>query len=158
MALIVLVGIRTPGSRDDHDPAHQRPGFLVSPGNARRVPQLALPGDPVGRVPVLVVFDRTVPGIERYADALAGVPHSVEVVLVVPRPPPVARSRLARGSLVVDPSRRVAGAVGMRGPRDGGPPIGYAAIDAEARVRYATLDPAYLDHRDENAVIAEAIS
>jgi len=41
----------------------------------------------------------------------------------------------------VDPEGRTAALYGMRVPADGGPPVGYAVVDAENRVRYRTLDP-----------------
>lgn len=156
LAIVVLAVVRSPGPLDDPDPADQRPGFLTAASDARRVPQLALPGDPVGRRPVLLVFDRSLPAAGRYARALTDVPGAIAVVLVIPRLRSMP-TRLPRGRLLVEPSGDVARAVGMNVPKDGGPPIGYAALDKHGRVRYATLDPSYLDHRDENALIAKAV-
>lgn len=143
-----------PGSLDDPNRADQRPGFLTAPADAIAVPGLVLPGNPVGSQPVFLVFDRRVPPAAEYADALKDVPRSRAVVIVVPR---AARHTVPRGRLVVDPAGRVAAAVRIDRPRDGGSPVGYAAIDARARVRYVTLDPAYLDHSFENGLIAEAV-
>lgn len=44
----------------------------------------------------------------------------------------------------------------MREPRDGGA-AGYAVIDEKTRVRYATLDPDYLEHGFEVDIIAKAL-
>lgn len=156
LAVVVLAVVRRPGPRDDPSPADQRPGFLTAPGDAREVAGLALPGDPVGHRPVLVVFDRSWPDLRRYATALADVPAEVAVVLVTERPPP-ALGRVPRGRLVVDASCQLARTVGMHRPRDRGGPVGYAVLDARARVRYATLDPGYLDHGYETALIAKAV-
>ncbi len=45
----------------------------------------------------------------------------------------------------------------MPTPVDGGYPIGYAVIDAQARVRYTTLDPGYLSHDFAIATMAGAV-
>lgn len=156
LAVIVLSLVRHPGPLDDPDPADQRPGFLTAAAEARELSGLALPGDPVGRRAVLVAFDRSPPPARRYASALAGVPDAIAVVLVIPREP-ATRTRPGRGRLLVDPEGRVAEAMGIHRPSDGGPPMGYAVLDADGRVRYATLDPSYLDHGDESALIAEAV-
>lgn len=49
-------------------------------------------------------------------------------------------------------------AVGMRTPNDGGQPVGYAIIDSSRRVRYATLDPAYLDHAAEVELLTSGLT
>jgi len=156
LAVVVLAVVRRPGPEDDRSPADQRPGFLVAPGDARKVAGLALPGDPVGRRPVLVVFDRSLPDLGRYATALTDVPAAVAVVLVTERSP-TSLARMPRGQLLVDASGHVARTVGMHRPRDRGGPVGYAVLDARARVRYTTLDPSYLDHGYETALIAKAV-
>ena len=51
----------------------------------------------------------------------------------------------------------LADAVDMPTPVDGGPPVGYAVVDPDRTVRYATLDPAYLDNAFELDVITGAV-
>lgn len=49
-------------------------------------------------------------------------------------------------------------AVGMRRPNDGGQPVCYAIVDRTRRVRYATLDPACLDHPSEVELLTAALT
>ena len=51
----------------------------------------------------------------------------------------------------------LARAVGLATPIDGGSPVGYAVVDQDRRVRYATLDPAYLQNLFEVNAITQAI-
>jgi alkyl hydroperoxide reductase subunit AhpC len=64
---------------------------------------------------------------------------------------------LERVAVVVDEAGTVARAVGMPEPRDGGFPVGYAVIDSQADVRYATLDPRYLEHGFELDTVTAAV-
>lgn len=157
LAAVVLGGVRGPGPLDDPEQGNQRPGLLFDVDEARGVAGLDLPGDPVGRVPVLIVLDRSVPSPRRLGSFIRDVPDEVAVVIVVPetveeRPRLPSGVRLRAGS-----AGRVAAALGMPQPRAGGAPVGYAVIDAAARVRYATLDPAYEQHGFEVATIAGAL-
>ncbi len=43
--------------------------------------------------------------------------------------------------IAFDASGQIAHTYRMPVPRDGGPPVGYAILDAAGRLRYATLDP-----------------
>lgn len=154
LVVVVLAVVPGPGPLDDPDPTYQRPGFVLARGDATRVPNLSLPGSPPGRRPVVVVFDRALPDAESFRMLRRGLPPAFVIVLVVsdgrrltPYPVPV----------VVDRQGRTAAAVGMRSPKDGGPPVGYAIVDRQARVRYATLDPDYLRHGSEAATMARAI-
>ena len=94
----------------------------------------------MGRGPV--VFDRAVPDAARLRTWTRAVPSGIEVVLVVPS------GGTAAGPVPVtaDPRGRVADSLGLPRPVDGGPPVGYAIVDRQARVRYRTLDPQYLAH------------
>ncbi len=157
LALVVLGVIRAPGPLDDPSKGDQRPGFLFDVDDARRVAELELPGDPVGRVPVVVIFDRRISAPQRLQSFVGDVPDGVAVVLVVSEPVD-EQARLPAGvGLVVRTGGRIANAVGMPVPRDGGPPVGYALVDHNARVRYATLDPAYLEHGFEVEIVAGAL-
>ena len=60
------------------------------------------------------------------------------------REPPAALVDPGLVEVVVDPDGRLADAVALPTPVDGGPGIGYAVVDSQRQVRYSTLDPAYL--------------
>ncbi len=157
LAFVVLGVIRAPGPLDDPIRGDQRPGFLFDVDDARRVAELELPGGPVGRVPVVVIFDRRISAPQRLQSFVRDVPDGVAVVLVVSEPVD-EQARLPAGVRpVVRTGGRIANAVGMPVPRDGGPPVGYAVIDRNARVRYATLDPAYPEHGFEVEIVAGAL-
>lgn len=157
LAIVVLGVIRPPGPLDDPDEGDQRPGFLFDADEARSVSELELPGDPVGRLPVVLIFDRRVLPPRRLRAFTRDVPDDVAVVLAVPDP--VGRQpRLPSGvRLVAGAGGRIANAVGLPEPSDGGAPVGYAVLDRRGRVRYATLDPEYEEHGFEVEIIAGAL-
>ncbi|MGH3666398.1 MAG: hypothetical protein ACRDU8_09995 [Egibacteraceae bacterium] len=153
LTAVVLAGTPRPGPLDDPDPARQRTGVPIPTETAPVAVDLRLPADPVGKRPVAVVFDRTVPDAARLRAWAQAMPSSIEVVLVVP-------SRgAAQGPLPVlaDPRGRIADSFGMPRPVDAGPPVGYALLDRQGRVRYRTLDPQYLAHRFELRPMLRAI-
>lgn len=156
LTTVVLVGVPRPGPLDDPAQGEQRTGFLIDRDEARHVPVLALPGDPVGRVPVVVVFDRALPSRRQIARFLDGVPRGFAIVVVS------ADDRVSSNGptfgVAQDPTGAIARAVGMPVPRDGGPPVGYALIDDRANVRYATLDPGYRAHGYELEIVAGALT
>lgn len=156
LTVVVLAVVGGPGPLDDPDPGEQRAGFLIDSDQGRSVAGLRLPGDPVGRRPVFPAFDRSLGRDGTIGRVLDDVPPEFAAVLVVPRlPGPGVRAALAgRFRVQADPGGSVGRAVGMPQPKDGGPPIGYALIDDSARVRYATLDPTWIDHGDEIGVVA----
>lgn len=157
LAVLVALVVRGPGPLDDPDPSDQRTGLLVSAPSATRVSRLALPGDPIGRRAVLVVFDRRVPSLRQFARVTDELPRGVAVVLVVPGATASAAAALPRRArLLGDPGGSVARAVRIHRPLDRGRPVGYAVIDRRARVRYVTLDPRYLDHGFEIHLITRA--
>jgi hypothetical protein len=156
LAVVVIGVVGGPGPLDDPDEGDQRPGLLIDPDEAMRVEGLALPGDPIGRRPVVIVFDRQPPERSALATFVDELPQSAEVLLVMP-----AAERPAvgeRADAVADPAGRIAGAVGMPRPQDGGYPVGYAVVDRRARVRYATLDPEYLEHGFEVDIVVGALT
>lgn len=152
----LVLAVPGPGALDDPDQADQRPGFLLDPGEARVVEDLELPGDPLGRRPVLAIFDRRAPtaaALERFVDEA---PERSAVFLVLPaRSIPTRRVDGAR--IVADAAGAVARAVGLPQPNGGGAPVGYALVDSKARVRYATLDPTYLEHAFELEAVGGSI-
>ena len=159
LTAMVLIGVPSPGPLDDPSEGDQRAGFLIDRDEARRVPDLQLPGGAVGSRPVVVVFDRRVPSPRRFSDLRQAVPEGVAAVIVVPhaRSPRRAAHNL-NAPIASDPDGSVAQIIGMPVPRDGGPPIGYAVLDDDAFVRYATLDPGYLEHGFEVEIIAGALT
>jgi hypothetical protein len=134
--------IPEPGPLDDPDQADQRSGLLVPATEAREISGLELPGDPIGQRPTVVVFARTVPDPQRFEDWVAAVSPGTTTVLAVPQPSGDA----GIDNVVDDADRQIAEAMGMPTPVDGGYPVGYAVVDARARIRYTTLDPGYLSH------------
>ncbi len=153
---VVMAGVAVPGPLDDPAQGDQRAGFLVDRDEARSVPGLSLPGDPVGRGPVVVVFDRSLPSRRQLAGFVAAVPSGMALV-VVAADGRVAGSDL-RVAVAADRGGALARTVGMPRPRDGGPPVGYALIDERSYVRYATLDPGYQDHAFELETVAGALT
>ncbi len=155
LSVVVLFVVRDPGPLDNSDEGAQRSGVLIPTGDARRVADLRLPNDPIGRRPVLLIFDRKAPG-DGLARLVAQLPDDAVVVLALPDAPPAAAPIAA--AAVVGRSPELAAAVGMPSPKEGGPPIGYAVIDEDARLRYRTLDPLYLDHADEITTMLGAVT
>lgn len=126
------------GPLDDPDPAFQRPGLL----DVGDLPEPA----PAVRADVELTGHPTVVFFERRAriDELCRVLEDhrfgteVQIIIVTPSEPPNG----CPGSVVLVADPTLADAFGMRQPREGGPPVGYAVIDAEGLIRYRTLDPA----------------
>lgn len=156
LVVVSVTVVRGPGPLDDPAQGDQRPGFLVDPDEAREVGGLDLPGSPVGRRPVVLIFDRGPPRREALTDFVDGVPRSAAVVLSTAGAG-AAQALPERVRQAGDLRGRLADAIGMPRPKDAGPPIGYAVIDAEARVRYATLDPRYVEHGFEIEILAGAL-
>lgn len=153
LAGVVFWVVPEPGPLDNPDQAEQRSGLLVPTAEARDVSGLQVPGSPIGQRPTVIVFDRTIPDPQRFRDWLAAVPPGTTILLAVPQ-----RSGGDEvDNVVTDPRRQIADAVDMPTPVDGGYPIGYAVVDAQARVRYTTLDPGYLSHDFAIATMAGAV-
>ena len=140
LSLVVAVVVRGPGPRDDPDPALQRDGLLLQ---GPVLPE-QVAGVRFGGRPVVVLFERHPPGGPDFARWRAEVSDDgVELVVAV-----AGTGRAAR----------LAAAVRMPVPVDGGPPVGYAVVDPARQVRYATLDPAYLGNAFEVDVITGAVA
>ncbi len=155
VAVIVAV-VGGPGPLDDPNPGDQRAGFLFDPGEAPVVQGLQLPGRPLGERPVFLLFDRRGYDADRVALVLAEVPKRFAFFVVVPQAPG-AGPQSGRVRVISDPRQRLAEAVELSEPVAGGFPIGYALIDGERRVRYATLDPTYAEHAFEVGIVAEPV-
>ncbi len=153
LAILVLRSVPESGPLDHADKAEQRTGILIPSSEAHDATELDLPGDPVGQVRTVVVFDRTAPDSGRYRRWVQALPRRTETVLVLPRPTAADHS----GKVVTDDSKRIADALRMDTPQDDGFPVGYAVLDRAGRLRYKTLDPAYLAHPSEAATMAGAV-
>lgn len=140
LALVVVLVVRPPGPRDDPRPANQRDGLLL---DGPRLPGV-LAGVAFGGRPVVVLFERTSPAGDGFARWRKQVTDHGAVVVVA-----VAGSAAAQV---------LARAVGMPVPRDGGAPVGYAVVDPARQVRYATLDPSYVQNAFEVDVITGAVA
>lgn len=107
----------------------------------RLAPQVA--GVSFGGRTVVVLFERNAPtgaAFDRWREAVSD--DGVELIVTV------------AGDGRAGP---LAAAAGVPTPVDGGPPIGYAVVDADRLVRYATLDPTYLINAFEVDVITGAV-
>ncbi len=139
LTIVVVLLVRSPGPRDDPNPAYQRDGLLLSG------PMLPaqVSGVNFGGHPVVVLFERQPPSGPKFNAWRAQVAHhGVQLVVVV------------TGS---DRAASLAAALRLPRPVDGGPPIGYAVVDSARTLRYSTLDPAYLDNAFEVNVITGAV-
>lgn len=148
---LLAVARAAEGPLDDTDPARQRPGFL----DAGPLPVLAptmTAGFPADDGPSVVLLTRP-DRLDRLCHALAS--HELDAVTVIVV---AGRTDECAGTTVVDDPRAViADRYGMREPRGGGPPVGYAVVDAEGLIRYRTLDPAAHDELSEVSTILEAV-
>ena len=127
-------------AKDDRDLAYQRPGTLLPPATLR-APDV-LPGYPRTGQRLAVLFARSVDdqllfhdlAFQSDLDLLA----DIVIVTLDGRTPELTQGLNA---IVADPDGRIAQAYGLRTPRDGGYPIGYALVDGEGFIRHRTLDP-----------------
>ena len=138
LGVVVTLAVRAPGPLDDPRAADQRDGLLL-PG-----PTLPaeVAGVEFGGQPVVLLFERREPrgpAFDRWKRSVEQA--GADLVTLAPG---------ARAALLAD-------AVGMPTPVDGGPPVGYAVVDPFRTVRYATLDPAYLQNAFEVDVIVRAV-
>lgn len=154
LGLLLMVARVAQGPLDDPDQAWQRPGFLDAGDLPAPAADLA-PGLPANGSPTVVFFERP-SGLAKLCRALARTPRpgGGEVAVVVAsgprRPCPAAR-------VVVDPDSALTGEYGLRRPRGGGPPVGYAVVDAAGAIRYRTLDPGVAGRLGEVATIVDAL-
>jgi hypothetical protein len=150
LTFVVVALVRPPGPLDDADPAYQRDGLLL---NGPVLPEQVLDVSFGGRV-VVLLFVREAPPVDELAEWAAAVPEQAELRLVLPAPP----TEDLPLRTVVDPRNRLAQAVDMPEPVDGGRPVGYAVVDDQRVVRYATLDPDYLTNGFEVTTIVGAVT
>jgi hypothetical protein len=149
--LLLSQTAREPG--DDADPAWQRPGFL----DAGTLPEQAPPvitGIPSPGRRAVVFFQRQ-NGVDDLCRAVAhrGLRERADVAIVVPDQGATCSAPVPVTS---DPAAVVAERYGLRQPRGGGPPVGYAIVDSSGRIRYRTLDPAVTEELGEVFTILRA--
>ena len=149
LTFVVVALVRPPGPLDDPDPAYQRDGLLLD----GPVVDEQVVGVEFGGRPVVLLFVREPPAPGELSSWAQSVPDAAEVVVVLPQPT-TADVPLPT---VVDPLNALADAVDMPRPVDGGRPVGYAVVDSDRVVRYATLDPVYLTNGFEIATILGAV-
>lgn len=153
LTVVVVLLVRPPGPLDQPDPANQRNGLLL---DGRSVaPEVA--GVDFGARPVVLLFDRDLPAGADLQRWVQQVPAGAEVRLVVPGPVDPEAAAVLGPPVVVDPEARLAAAVDLPTPVDGGPGVGYAVVDSDRQVRYSTLDPVYLENAFEIATIVGAV-
>ena len=150
LTFVIVALVRPPGPLDDADRAFQRDGLLL---NGPIVPERVVDVE-FGSRPVVLLFVREPPQPAALAQWLTAVPDGADVRVVVPAP----TTTELPAPTVLDPLNKLAGAVDMPRPVDGGRPVGYAVIDSDRVVRYAALDPSYLANAFEVTTIVGAVS
>ena len=159
LVLVAVVGVMMGATQlrvdplDDPDPAHQRPGLLdldSLPAPAPILPDLEYHGGPT-----LFVFARESQPPCSWLDALEIA--RAAVVLAIGAPEGAAGRAGCPGLQGVADPWGLAREVGMRTPRDGGFPVGYAIVDADGLLRYRTLDPDMAHLVDEINTMIEAV-
>lgn len=138
VATVVVMVVHSPGLLDDPQRWRQRSGVLF---DGPRVDDL------VGRGRrTVVLFLRQTPAPERLAAWREKLPADVRVLVVTPDP--------LGGAPASDRVRR---ALQMPRPRDRGFPIGYAIVDVDGQLRYATLDPLWDDNAGDVRTLLNAV-
>ena len=157
VALGLLLAVARAAERplDDPDPAWQRPGFLDAGELPAPAPGM-ISGVPAPGHPAVVFFERA-DRMGELCRALAGssLPELTTTAIVVAGAP--SGGCEAAETVIACPEGHVAEAYGMRRPRGGGPPVGYAVVDAAGEIRYRTLDPEMAHQLDEVSTIVAAL-
>lgn len=150
------LAVSSAGPLDDHDPAHQRPGFLDAVGPRTAAPPLG-DGLPAAGEVTVVFFVRPEQRDPLLDRLRLDEELSAAATLAVVTAGPCGADTSAPQGLVqrCDPAAQVARGYAMPVPRDEGPPVGYALVGPDGDIRYRTLDPAL--HLDDVAVMVGAI-
>ena len=153
-ALLAARAARDP--LDARDLAYQRPGVLDVHGAPFPAPPVT-DGIPELGTRTVVFFIRPAL-VSALAHALAKRggfgEHTQSVIVVADATTP---GIVAGIPVVADPAAQLAAAYRMDRPRDGGPPVGYAIVDAAGHVRYHTLDPYVAELLGEVETMVEAV-
>ena len=155
LTLFLAIARAARGPLDDLDPAWQRPGFLDAGDLPAPAPRVAA-NIPTRERPAVVFFVRA-DGTDKLCRVLedSRLAGTAATAIVVAGTPSGGCDAVA--AVVPDPEGDLAEAYGMRRPRDGGPPVGYAVVDAAGDIRYRTLDPAVVDRLDEVRTMVAAL-
>ena len=143
---------------DDPDPAYQRPGTLL-PSNLVQAPMLP-GGYPRRGHRLVVIFARSVSGGVLFHDLAFQSDLAALADLVLVTADGVAPAvDYGLDAIVPDPAHAIVDAYGLRLPRDGGYPIGYALVDRDGFIRHQTLDPHCIGmgHSQEMRTLLRAI-
>jgi hypothetical protein len=141
------------GPLDDPDPERQRTAFLDLGALPEPAPPVA-PGVPARARPTVVLFVR-LDLLDALCSSLADSDLAERAVLAIVVVGATACPAVA--AVTGDPGGRLGARYGMRSPRDGGPPVGYAVVDGRGRIRYRTLDPDMADELPEVRTIVKAV-
>ena len=155
LSLFLALARAADGPLDDRDAAWQRPGFLDAGELPAPAPKIA-PNVPGTERPAVVFFVRA-GGMQKLCRALAENRLAGRAAIAVVFAGTRSSGCQAAEAVVADPEGDVAEAYGMRRPRDGGPPVGYAVVDSAGDIRYRTLDPAVADRLDEVSTMVSAL-
>ncbi|HVE45665.1 MAG TPA: hypothetical protein VNA57_02800 [Acidimicrobiales bacterium] len=153
VGVLFVAALSTRSPLDDRDPAQQRPGFLDAVGHASSAPRIA-PDLPRNGRKVVVFFVR--PGVAGWLCSSLSTDQPLRRRADVAVVGPAATSSCTGVATVTDPAGSLARAFGMRRPRDGGPPVGYAVVDSHGLIRYRTLDPRVASALDEVETMVRA--
>ena len=159
LGALLISFARTPGPLDDPDLAAQRAGMLDVVGRRTIAPLIGVGIPAEGRAGI-VFFVR--PAQLAPLQAALGdhdgtkLAASADLSIVVSAN--AEGSQLASGAPVFsDPSGLVAAGFGMRRPRDGGPPVGYAIVGPDRAVRFRTEDPGMSGRLTEVLTMVKAL-
>ena len=155
-SLLLALARAAEGPLDDPDQAWQRPGFLDA-GDLPTPAPAVVPEIPSPRRPTVVFFVRP-HGLAELCHALAASALPAQAVTAAVVVGSTSDRCAAVEAVVDDPDGAVADAYGVRRPRGGGLPVGYAVVDAAGAIRYRTLDPEVANQLDEVGTIVAALS
>ncbi len=155
LGLLLALARAAEGPLDDRDPAWQRPGFLDAGELPVPAPDVVPRFPPAGRS--AVVFFIRPDGLGELCHSLATSELRQRAALAVVVAGAASPSCEAAETVVSDRDGEVAKAFGLRRPRGGGPPVGYAVLDASGDIRYRTLDPEVVDQLEEVTTIVAAL-
>ncbi len=139
---------------DDPDQAMQRPASLDAVGPRSAAPAVTT-SIPVARRITVVFFVRAAQqeALLRRLSVPGALPSNVDAA-IVGGPVNLSEAPIA---VLTDGDRSLARGYGMRTPRDGGYPVGYALVDTAGFIRYRTLDPQLIRHLTDVHTILTAL-
>lgn len=134
----MLVAGQTGSPLDDPDLSKQRSAALDAVGPRTTAPAVTTSVPAAGRITV-VFFVRAAQQepLLLQLSRPGALPSNVDAA-IVGGPVNLSEAPIA---VLTDADRSLARGYGMRTPRDGGYPVGYAIVDTAGVIRYRTLDP-----------------